>query len=244
VAATIAAMPSFATHPLSFLFWFTVTRLGEAQILLPAMLAMALWLIHRSNARRVVALWLGLTAIAATITTATKVAFIGWGLGFAPLNFTGISGHAMFATAVLPVLARACASTADDHWHRPSLILGYVLAALVTVSRVATGAHSVSEALFGFALGGAASAAVLALAAMPHTPLPRTLLAGVALWLAITSVSAPPSRTHDWVTHLSLAVSGHERPYTRHDLWVRYRRQQQLELDRQRPHDTRVAVRD
>lgn len=232
-------MPSFSSHPLSFLLWFTITRLGEAQILLPAMLAMALWLIHRSNAKRVVVLWLGLTAIAAMITTATKVAFIGWGVGLAELNFTGISGHAMFATAVLPVLARACASTADDHWHRPSLLFGYALAVVVTVSRVATGAHSVSEAIMGFALGGVASAAVLALAAMPHTPLPRTLLAGVALWLAITAVSAPPSRTHDWVTRLSLTLSGHERPYTRHDLWRQYRRQLEQQ---QRLRDVPVAA--
>jgi membrane-associated phospholipid phosphatase len=226
-------MPSFSSHPLSFLLWFTITRLGEAQILLPAMLAMALWLIHRSNAKRVVVLWLGLTAIAAMITTATKVAFIGWGVGLAELNFTGISGHAMFATAVLPVLARACASTADDHWHRPSLLFGYALAVVVTISRVATGAHSVSEAIVGFALGGAASAAVLALAAMPHTPLPRTLLAGGALWLVVTPAGAPPSRTHDWVTQLSLAVSGHSKPYTRHDMWRSYLKQR--ELERQRP---------
>ena len=67
---------------------------------------------------------------------------------------------------------------------------------------------------------------------MPHTPLPRTLLAGVALWLVITPAGAPPSQTHDWVTRLSLTVSGHTKPYTRRDMWRNYRKQQ--ELDRQR----------
>ena len=220
---------SSAAHSL---FWFTITRLGEAQILLPAMLSMALWLVHRSGATRVAMLWIGLTALAASLTTMTKVAFIGWGIGVPELNFTGISGHSMFATAVLPVLARACASTADDRWHRPSILLGYALAVVVTVSRVATGAHSVSEAVVGFALGGAASAAVLSLASMPHTPLPKALLGGLALWIALTTAGAPPSRTHDWVTRLSLAVSGHERPFTRYDLWREYRRQ----LDQQRRH--------
>src|SRR5262245_55129388 len=158
-------MPATLLSP-SHLFWFAITRLGEAQILLPAMLAMALWLVHRSGATRVATLWLGFTACAALLTTATKVAFIGWGIGFAPLNFTGISGHSMFAAAILPVLVRAGASTADDQWHRPALLTGYLLAMLVTISRVATGAHSWSEALAGYALGSAASAAVIALAAM------------------------------------------------------------------------------
>jgi membrane-associated phospholipid phosphatase len=218
---------------LSHLFWFAVTRLGEAQILLPAMLAMALWLVHRSSAKRVASLWLALTAIAAVLTTATKVAFIGWGVSFPPLNFTGISGHSMFAAAVLPVLVRAAASTADDHWHRPALLIGYLLAMLVTVSRVATGAHSWSEALAGYALGSAASAAVVTLAAMPHTPLPRMLVAGVALWLVVTPASAPPSHTHDWVTQLSLALSGHERPYTRSQMWREYLKHRR-ELEQQR----------
>ena len=44
-----------------------------------------------------------LTAAAALITTVTKVAFIGYEVGYAPLDYTGISGHAMFAAAVLPV---------------------------------------------------------------------------------------------------------------------------------------------
>jgi membrane-associated phospholipid phosphatase len=229
-------------QPLSHFFWFAITRLGEAQVLLPAMLIMALWLVHRSGATRVATLWLLLTGIAATLTTVTKVAFIGWGMGLAAVNFTGISGHSMFASAVLPVLSRACASTADDHWHRPSLLFGYALAIIVTISRVATGAHSVSEAVTGFALGGAASAAVLALTAMPHTPLPRLLLAGLALWLVATTAGAPPSRTHDMVTRLSLSLSGHTRPYTRHDMWRQYRRQQQ-ELERQQAESVLSASR-
>lgn len=221
-------MPVALSHP----FWLAITRLGEAQILLPAMLAMSLWLVHRSGATRVATLWLGVTTAAALLTTATKVAFIGWGVGFAPLNFTGISGHSMFAAAILPVLMRAAASTADDHWHRPALLIGYLLAVIVMVSRVKTGAHSWSEALTGFALGALASAAVLGRAAMPHTPLPRTLLAGVALWLVITPAGAPPSHTHGWVTQLSLAVSGHSKPYTRHDMWRDYLKRQELERQR------------
>ena len=34
---------------------------------------------------------------------------IGWGIGWAPLDFTGFSGHAMFAAALMPLLLRLAA---------------------------------------------------------------------------------------------------------------------------------------
>ena len=85
--------------------WGLVTRLGEAQILLPAMFVALLWLVLPARTPRTALWWLAGTAVVALITTATKVAFFGYGIGYAPLDFTGISGHAMFAAAVLPVLA-------------------------------------------------------------------------------------------------------------------------------------------
>ena len=51
-------------------------------------------------------------------TTASKVAFIGWGLGLSALDFTGISGHAMIASAVYPLLLGTLAA---------NLIGGYLM---------------------------------------------------------------------------------------------------------------------
>ncbi len=85
-------------------FWLLLTRLGEAPILLPAAM-LALWALSRHAAGRRLALgWLGSLGSAVFLTTATKVAFIGWGLGWPAIDFTGISGHAMFAAAVYPLL--------------------------------------------------------------------------------------------------------------------------------------------
>ena len=49
------------------------------------------------------------------------------------------------------------------------------------------------------------------------TRLYRPLLAplGLTLWLAVGVAWAPPPVTHALVIRLSLALSGHERPYTR-----------------------------
>src|SRR5438128_493159 len=106
-------------------FWFFVTRLGEAQILLPAALLFSWWLARRVATRPLVQWWLGLLAGAAAITTATKLAFLGWGIGIAALDFTGISGHAMFAAAVYPLLTAALSSPQTPRWRTLAIALGY-----------------------------------------------------------------------------------------------------------------------
>ena len=99
-----------------FQYWPLLTRLGEMQLLVPAA-CVAIWRMHReADARPLAAWWLLALAVATLITTASKVAFIGWGVGSASLNFTGISGHAMFAGAIFPVLMGAFASHAKPWW--------------------------------------------------------------------------------------------------------------------------------
>jgi membrane-associated phospholipid phosphatase len=162
--------------------------------------------------------WVLLVAVATVLTTASKVAFIGWGLGWAPINFTGVSGHAMFAAAVYPVLLVSFVNAdARGHYSR-AIALGYGIALLVGVSRVVVGAHSVSEVLAGLLLGGAASALTLAWSA-PPTRLMRPLVPlALVVWIALTPLHLPASQTHNFVTRLALALAGHDTPYTRHDL--------------------------
>jgi membrane-associated phospholipid phosphatase len=194
-------------------FWDVVTRLGEAQILLPALLAVALWLALRSNAHRTASHWLALVAVASAVTTVTKVAFLGFGIGIAELDFTGISGHSMFAAAVLPLLAHAVAH--DTAWQRRALGMAYTLALLIGVSRVEIGVHSWSEVLSGLTLGTLARTAALAWAAVPHRPMPKPVLVGLFAWLLAAPAGTPPSPTHGWVIRASLAVSGRTEPFTR-----------------------------
>lgn len=201
-----------------YVFWTSVTRFGEALILLPAAMALMLWLALRLRARRIAFAWGVALCAAAAVTAASKVAFMGWGVGIARLNFTGVSGHAMFAAAVIPVLLRAAASGVPDRWHRASVIAGYAIAFVVAVSRVKVGAHSWSEVAAGFALGALASALTLRSGRVPMVDAPRLLLAGTAVWLAAMNIGAPPSPTHGWVTQAALAVSGRAQPYTRDDL--------------------------
>lgn len=207
------------------LFWVAIARLGEAQILLPAMLVAALWVGVRSHSSQAAWRWVAGTGIAAGLTTATKVAFMGWGVGYAPWNFVGISGHAMFAAAILPVLARVMVADVAPAWRQAAVAAGITVAALVAISRVVTGAHSVSESAIGFTVGSAASLWALRGMAVPRLQGTGWVVAGLVGWMLITPASAPPSRTHDWVTALSLALSGRDKPYTRWMMLRAYRQE-------------------
>ncbi len=156
--------------------------------------------------------------MAAGITTASKVAFLGYGIGHAPLDFTGFSGHAMFAAAVMPLLVRLAAGPGSADGRRRVLILGYLLALAVAVSRVKVGAHSVSEVVAGFALGAAASATALRAGRWPALQLARWMPLALLAWAVVAVVGAPASRTHDAVTQLSLALSGRAKAYQRWEL--------------------------
>jgi membrane-associated phospholipid phosphatase len=210
--------------------WHLFTRLGEAQILLPAMAAALLWLVLVARTPRVAAWWLGATAAAAALTTATKVAFFGYEVGYAPLDYTGISGHAMFAAAVLPVLAGLLAGGAALRSRRAAVAAGYLLAASIAYSRLRVGAHSPVEAVAGLALGSLASGLALWAPPLPAMRPPAWLAVGLALWVLSLPVGAPPSPTHGWVIRLSMAVSERAQPYSRHAMHRDHRR----ELKRQR----------
>jgi membrane-associated phospholipid phosphatase len=152
----------------------------------------------------------------------SKVAFLGWGLGIAHLDFTGVSGHTMLATAILPVVFAWL--PLPRHWSVAAIVIGLVLAMLVGWSRITLGAHSLSEVIVGWALGATVCAA--ALLAMRRTksvvevPSGRSWPFVIAL-LFVFSLNQPLATAlpvHPWVERLALSISGHDHLYQRSDL--------------------------
>lgn len=210
--------------------WRVVTHLGSASLLLPtlAITAIALQAGGQARAMRV---WLASLGLAALVTTVSKLLFFGWGVGVASLNFTGVSGHALLATAVLPVLfAWLLSPDAQDRASPPvagrspvfsrrtGLALGLLVSLAVGVSRVVLGAHSPSEVVAAWLLG--LGVATYTIKAMEHS---RTrpwfaVLAPAVLLLAFGSAASNYLPTHDWEVRLALALSGREKAYTRHQL--------------------------
>lgn len=205
-------------HQILHLIFYTITKFGEGLFLVPAAVGLALWMAPQANGVRLAGWWLAAVGMAATITAASKIAFMGWGIGSATWDFTGVSGHTMFATAIYPLLFRTAASHSPPNWKRWSVVAGYALAVLIGVSRVKVHAHSWSEVVVGFIVGGAASGLVLAWVHMPRFEPPRWLIAAIALWLVALPYGVPKPPTHSWVTRIALHLSGRTAPFTREDL--------------------------
>lgn len=141
--------------------WMHVTALGDSAVTLPCIGLIALWLAWAAPTRGLAWRWLLLVAGVAAVVTASKLAFMVWGLSLPGLDFTGLSGHAAMSALVWPALLALLAGRGGGAWRLCGALLGALLAVAVACSRVALHAHSVSEVVLGCALGAAFALALL-----------------------------------------------------------------------------------
>jgi hypothetical protein len=80
------------------LTWHLTTILGGVGLTAPLAVAILLWL-AAAHCRRLALLWSALLGAVIMLVMASKLAFLGWGLGIQALDFTGFSGHAARAAA-------------------------------------------------------------------------------------------------------------------------------------------------
>ena len=88
-------------------YWQLITQLGSSSLLLPVLVVSVLTLLF-ARQKKAVCLWLTALTFAVTFTLATKLLFLGWGIGIASLDFTGVSGHTLLSTSIFR--AKSCAS--------------------------------------------------------------------------------------------------------------------------------------
>ena len=98
--------------------------------------------------------WCQLFTAGMSLVVATKIAFIGWGIGIRSLDFTGFGGHSMRATVVIPVRFYLILQKAPPIARTSGVSLGTVFGVIIGISRLVVYAHSVSEAVAGCILGG------------------------------------------------------------------------------------------
>ncbi|RQH05699.1 phosphatase PAP2 family protein [Paraburkholderia dinghuensis] len=202
-------MPDLPVH-----LWYAITNLGGAGLTLPLALAIALWLVT-GYSWRMAASWLLLLGGAVVLVTATKVAFLGWGVGVRDLDFTGFSGHAMLSTAVYPVAFFLMLQGVRTPVRIAGVLIGLAVGVAVGCSRVVLEAHSPSESVTGCLVG--ALTALVFIGYWWNAQTGRLTASVVALSLAALTFALHDVRvpTHRWVTDIALTVSGHERPYVR-----------------------------
>ncbi|TCK38289.1 PAP2 superfamily protein [Paraburkholderia sp. BL8N3] len=202
-------MPDF---PLSL--WLSITALGSVGVMIPLALAAAAWLAFGYPWRYACG-WLALLAAASGAVCLTKIAFLGWGIGLRDWDFTGISGHAMVATAVLPVALFVALLPARSAIRASGVLLGLVAGVVVGVSRIVLNAHSVSEVVAGCGLGAIVALLFARLAWQAEAGKLSATPVAASLALVAITLHGIPVPTQHWITEIALHLSGHERPYVR-----------------------------
>jgi hypothetical protein len=122
------------TLPLPRTAWFWISHLGSAGLLLPPGLGTALGL-WRAGQRPALLRWGVLFGLAVALTLGSKILFLGWGLGLASWDFTGVSGHSLLAAALYPVLLRVLSAGQPGLGRHLPLSLGLGLAAVAVARR-------------------------------------------------------------------------------------------------------------
>ena len=197
--------------------WNVVTHLGAASLMLP-MMAMLLFGLWRTGQVPALRTWLLATSVGFALVLATKIAFLGWGIGSANLDFTGISGHATLASSILPVWLGWLLAEGAGGISAPGMLLGLAVGGLVGWSRVVLGAHSVSEVVAGWLLGaGLCLIAYWIMRGCVRAPRLTRAAAGLLLFAFSPTLSSYlPS--HGWEVRMALFLSGRKSPYTRVEL--------------------------
>lgn len=199
-------------------YWFDFTHLGAAGLMLPVALVtvVGLWF---AGKRVAVLAWGGALGLGVAVVLASKIAFMGWGIGSARLNFTGFSGHTMLASAIFPVWLGWLFAALSARLAPFGVALGLGVGALVGWSRLALGAHSESEVVTAWLLGS-----VVSLAAMPALRKPvrssgwAWLVVMLLLALSVDGSLADYLPTRLWELRIALRLSGRDKPYTRAEL--------------------------
>lgn len=198
--------------------WYSVTFLGDSTLLLPS--AVLLFVVALFSSRRQVAWqWALAFGVTGAIVCSSKLAFMGWGIGFRQLDFTGFSGHTALSSCFWPVfLWFVCSRVAPGLRHLAALG-GYAVAAVVGASRLMIHVHSPAEVIAGFVLGCTASGAFLlwqrraSLAMLSGAGLAAVLVVPMVLF---TTGSKAPTQT--LLQHIAVQLSAAEKPFTREDL--------------------------
>jgi membrane-associated phospholipid phosphatase len=196
---------------LSNSLWVSITALGSVGVMAPVAVAVAAWLLLGYRWKYACA-WLGLLGAAGALVALTKIAFIGWGVGVRAWDFTGISGHALMSTAVIPVALFVALLPTRGAIRGAGVALGLAMGVFVGVSRVVLNAHSVSEVVAGCALG-AVGFVLIAWKAESGKLSPAPVAASLAA--VVVALHGIPVPTQQWITVIALDLSNHERPYVR-----------------------------
>ena len=188
-------------------------HLGDIELTLPLAVAAGAWLLA-ARAWRAAAAWSVLYGATIALVGGSKIAYMGWGIDIAMLDFKAFSGHAAGVTAVYPVLGYLFLRPAGRAAGLAAAGAGLVLGLVMAVALVRQDEHAVAEAAAGWLLGACASAGTVH-QAEAHGFLHRPPAALCAMAVFVASASLMQSaHVGYWMIKVALALSGKTRPYS------------------------------
>lgn len=196
------------------IWWHWLSVAGSLAVTGPIGIAIAVWLLA-GKSWRLTAIWAFLFGAGMALVVITKMAFVGWGIGVASLEFAGFSGHAMRAAAVFPVAGFLAFRSSPPSARWLATALGVLFSVLVAISRVHVQAHSVSEAVTGCLLGLVVAALFIWYASTEHHMALSRVLVALCIPILLVAPRVEPIPAEAWITQVALYLSGRDEPYTR-----------------------------
>ncbi len=129
-----------------------ITDLGDAALLVPASLALTLYLWSRGNRHSACTFAVAILACA-TLTALSKIAFRGCGVDAALLDLRSPSGHVALSTTFYFCAALLLTAEAARPLRLIALVATTIVVALIATSRVILQAHTFVEVATGLLIG-------------------------------------------------------------------------------------------
>lgn len=199
--------------------WYSLTFFGDSMLLLPSGIIIFTILILAYPTWKQTRQWVLLFGGVGSIVCASKLAFMGWGIGIRALDFTGFSGHSALSASIWPVMLWLLTGRYSINVRKIAVLCGYALALLIGSSRLAIHAHSVSEVVTGLALGYIVSTTFLWL--QRDVPPPRLSYRRIAIALLLPVIlinNGTAAPTQGMLEFIAVSIAPQKRPFTREDL--------------------------
>ncbi|MBF7993090.1 phosphatase PAP2 family protein [Rahnella laticis] len=197
------------------MLWNILTYFGDSMLILPTGITLALFMLWKAYSPAISLIWLITLGISGLAVSISKLLFLAWGIGSSTFNFTGFSGHTTMSATLWPVMFWLISQRFQPDRRRLMIFVGYFIAIMVGISRLALHAHSVSEVISGLILGSLCSGIFLYtqrsrdMRYFTFTPLVILLI--LPLSLMSIGKKAP---TQQLIEHLATQITG-KQPWTR-----------------------------
>lgn len=201
--------------------WHWYTFFGDSMLLLPCAGLIVVVLLLKADTRQACWQWLLLFCLAGGIVCASKLAFMGWGIGSRAYDFTGFSGHSALSASIWPVMLWILFSRARPALRVAAVVGGYLLALAIGVSRLVIQAHSLSEVVSGLALGYLISCSFLLLQYSRHTHirfLSNDQIVAMLILPLLLMAQGKKAPTQSLLEQIALSVAPVTKVYTRENL--------------------------